>query len=1606
METIHVQFDELTKPMALMHISTGPEPILLTPGQISSGLLPDPDPAALYVSPTNKDLDFNFNRSGTPSSTTIDQDAPSTSYSPSSSIVQPPISHQGVAAGPTIKDNPLAQADNDPFDHPLDNVIGNPSRLVSTRKQLATDSLWCLYNYVLSKVEPKNVKTAMDETSWFEAMQEEIYEFDRLQNKAWLVVKGYQQEEGIDFEESLAPVAWIEAIRIFIANAARKKHDHLPDGCQDCILEWRAERRSLRPSTRGLYDIIFASTDPKACDIFSKEMSSKFQMSIMGQMSFFLGLQVSQSLGGIFINQSKYALQILTKYGMDSSDHVDTPMVDRSKLDEDPLGFPVDQTRYQAKPTKKHLEAIKRVIRLSRHKEKYVGKCSVSWRQISELVIKEVEKHYYSTTKAEYIAMFGCYNMVNVNVPAPAPTRSDDQILPFAAWVPIGKSNFVLDLQKRKRNLIFQISVDILQNINFFRAFTASASVLAIYIQQESLEITPIDQAHQFVSPPLGDVIMDFVNELGYTEEIHFVSRIAVNKLYQPWRTIFSMINQCITGKTSGYDRPRYPVLQMLWGIITSTNVGYAKLMWEEFVQAIQTFFADKANLCLAPQKGKKTKPHVIPYCRFTKLIICYLGRTDNIHRRSASPFHLAEEDLRLGNLKFVPKGEEDEVFGMQIPKELITDNIRNASYYNAYLEMVAKHDRKIAAAEGGKKKSASKADQSKKPTTAKQSKPVSTKQSKPAPANKPKVAQEKPLEPSPAKQSKRGKVRKVRKGKSPLKLIDEDEEAHGQALVGGVAFHEPAASGITQKVPIVEGKGKGIATDEHTTQSLLELQTPKKKSTTDQYIFQRWIPATQDVTTGPSAQPKDDTSANMVRESPSPADAETCAAMELSVSVADTKILIVGEELPQGGEVSKMVTLEERTVDVDEGQAGSNPGKSAESRPLLEHEVMKEDHGSNPGLSNVALVGPDPKPIHDEFMAIIYPQNLDETFDQFFNDKPSEDLGKANVETKVKSMVTVPIHQVSSTAPPLSTPIIDLLSPKPVSTSAPEPIFTATTTTTTTTLPLPPLPQQQSSSDHDLASRVSALEQVCEKFEKRHKLQDNIVQGLSSRVFTLELRDLPHKIDETINEAVKEAVQIAIKALLKESFRDLSEADMKEILHDQMFKNGTYQSLPEHVALYEALEASMERDNRDEFLAEKDKSQKRCRDKQDPPPPPPDSNLSKNKRHDSDASGSKQPLAPQPSSWKTSDTREVPSSFSKQKLVPQYEQPVEDVPIPDDVNILDSEDTGTVHLPSIMINTDWFKLVADEDRPETPEPVWVIPPNELPEAENNWTDSLVKSYKDPEENKLLSKTGDMGSFIKWYCKRIRKKKLTKADLEGPAYLTVKPFHTNNISLQFQMEECHRLLTDKIDLMNPEGHRVMPDVSKSLPLGGPPGQLKATQYLDVGLEELVSSLWIESEHDYDISAAYADEYKISEADFKNLHLNDFEDLYLLHLQGKLNHLPGSDKVHLFNAVNMWIRNIVIRQRVEDLQLGIESYQTKLNLTQPKKLDQMVKDFRLFKYNPGMETRIWSEDDKRRSKEFIKVIERRLKIRRIFNSLKSFVSERIRDVDYKLIQQTK
>ncbi|GKD10055.1 hypothetical protein Tco_1189740 [Tanacetum coccineum] len=285
---------------------------------------------------------------------------------------------------------------------------------------------------------------------------------------------------------------------------------------------------------------------------------------------------------------------------------------------------------------------------------------------------------------------------------------------------------------------------------------------------------------------------------------------------------------------------------------------------------------------------------------------------------------------------------------------------------------------------------------------------------------------------------------------------------------------------------------------------------------------------------------------------------------------------------------VSNTVALEERTIELDEGQAGSDPGNTLESRPPPD----EDQAGSNPGQSHVAL-HPTKEHVFLENLpsssgTLSSMKNLDDAFtfgDQFIDDKPTkEETDKANVESEVESMVTVPIHQASSSAPTLSTPIIELTTPKP---------------------------------------------KIYANFQKRHKLQDKTSQAFSSRVFTLDNHDLYSKIDNYVNETVKEVVQNTLHALVCECFRELSEFEMKEILRDRMFESGPYRSQPEHAALYDTLEASMDRENREEFIEATTKSRKRRRDDQDPSSPPlKDLDQSKKKRHDSDASALKQPQA------------------------------------------------------------------------------------------------------------------------------------------------------------------------------------------------------------------------------------------------------------------------------------------------------------------------------------------------------------------------------------------
>ncbi|GJY29025.1 retrovirus-related pol polyprotein from transposon TNT 1-94 [Tanacetum coccineum] len=340
-------------------------------------------------------------------------------------------------------------------DHPIETVIGSLNQR-TLRSQVQNQSNFFCF---VSSVEPKNIKEAIQDESWTMAMQEELNQFktndvwslvpppknqtiigtkwvfkNKLdkngvvsRNKARLVSHGYNQQEGIDFDETYAQVALLESIRILLAYSSQppgfidfEKPNHVFKlkkalyGLKQAPKAWYDRLKAFlldHKYTMGLVDntlytkkrnshiiivqiyvddIIFGSTCQESCDDFSKIMHNEFEISMMGELNFFLGLQIKQFDDEIFFNQSKYVKEMLNKFGLEESKPIKTPMSSKTKLTGDEDGEPIDDTKYrgmigsllyltasrpdimfsvclcarfQEAPKTSHLEAVKRIFR-------------------------------------------------------------------------------------------------------------------------------------------------------------------------------------------------------------------------------------------------------------------------------------------------------------------------------------------------------------------------------------------------------------------------------------------------------------------------------------------------------------------------------------------------------------------------------------------------------------------------------------------------------------------------------------------------------------------------------------------------------------------------------------------------------------------------------------------------------------------------------------------------------------------------------------------------------------------------------------------------------------------------------------------------------------------------------------------------------------------------------------------------------------------------------------------------------------------------------------------------------------------------------------------
>nr|GEY19731.1 hypothetical protein [Tanacetum cinerariifolium] len=515
-------------------------------------------------------------------------------------------------------------------------------------------------------------------------------------------------------------------------------------------------------------------------------------------------------------------------------------------------------------------------------------------------------------------------------------------------------------------------------------------------------------------------------------------------------------------------------------------------------------------------------------------------------------------------------------------------------------------------------------------------------------------------------------------------------------------------------------------------------------------------------------------------------------------------------------------------------------------------------------------------------------------------SDKPSEaDNDKATAEIEAESMVYVTIQQDTSSIPPMTTPIIDLTS-RPGSPKMHQLLKATsieTTTITTTKIHPPPSQQQQSTTDFMIMKRIGELEHIMANLIQDNKQLEKRLDSHWARLYTLEHLDIPHQVSKAVDEVVTDAVDWAMQALLRNRFRDLPEADMKEILHQRMWETDSYKTHEDHMKLYEALENSMNHNHSEELL--KDLAEARKKRKRDvihqkrhlvppPHPPPPSTNQEGRSKGSAAPSSSMTAALAKYQAWTTTDTRLRPSI----SLTPVDLQ-IYDYMAPDaQAQSFDDEDIVNAYIPK-----------------------------------NNWASALASTYSPPPEDSLLAQT-------------------------GYAFEIIKVFHPNVIHLQYQMEEFHKLLTNIVD-----DSILRHNVSKPLPLGGPPGQviiqsdfffnkdleylrygskgsrpalsiskMKAAYYPDVGLEQVVpDQMWIEEECKYDVAAMYGISHWWFQRQRFYINRHTFEG----------DRRAVRTHMWILSVVRIEVFSMYGYNYMKKIVLRIESYQTQLNLTKPR-----------------------------------------------------------------------
>ncbi|GJZ61905.1 hypothetical protein Tco_0618042 [Tanacetum coccineum] len=268
----------------------------------------------------------------------------------------------------------------------------------------------------------------------------------------------------------------------------------------------------------------------------------------------------------------------------------------------------------------------------------------------------------------------------------------DELWVPTAERVNISTTNVRLETTVKQKEETFQVVIDVIKNSTCFKAFTISADVPEILMQQfwytitkikdsesyeflladkkcvidaevfrKILDICPRKEGEDFTEVQNDEDTLTFLIDLGYSGPLHKYTNMFVDHMHQPWRTLAACINKCLSGKTASNDKLRKSRIDILWGMFYRENVDYPSLIWEDIAYQIDH------------RREKKSRRENMPYPRFTKVIIDYfLSKHKSLKKLKFQHFHTIKDDGVVSRLKFVRMGEDVQQYGLAIPATML----------------------------------------------------------------------------------------------------------------------------------------------------------------------------------------------------------------------------------------------------------------------------------------------------------------------------------------------------------------------------------------------------------------------------------------------------------------------------------------------------------------------------------------------------------------------------------------------------------------------------------------------------------------------------------------------------------------------------------------------------------------------------------------------------------------------------------------------------------------------------------------------------------------------------------------------------------------------